>query len=124
MDVIERLPELVNNNPALIRRGRFMTDSFMIEVGTHQYLLEIRQGRIAALQKGPFVMASWTFAIRASSEVWQQFWRKVPEPGYHDIFALLRKANIRLEGNLQPLMANLLYVKLLLAAPRAVAESS
>jgi hypothetical protein len=120
--MIERLPELVNSDAALVRRGRFLTGAFMIEVGTEQYLIQICSGVIKRIEKGPFVMRSWIFAIRASEQTWGRFWQKIPQPGYHDIFALLRKAEITLEGDLQPFMANLLYIKLLLAAPRALAK--
>jgi hypothetical protein len=42
----------------------------------------------------------------------------VPPPGWHDLFALSKKGVMVLEGDLQPLMANLQYVKDLLALPR------
>jgi hypothetical protein len=42
----------------------------------------------------------------------------VPAPGYHDIFAMTKGGRARVEGNLQPLMANLRFIKDLLAAPR------
>lgn len=119
--MIEQIQMLVNNNPALVRRGRFLSATFMLEVGSEQYLIRVREGVIEAIRKGPFVMESWTFALKASTEVWQRFWQKIPEPGYHDIFALLRKAEISLAGDLRPMMANLLYIKLVLAAPRELA---
>jgi hypothetical protein len=121
--MIEQLPGLVNNDAALVRRGRFLNETFMIEVGSEQYLLRVRAGVIEHIEKGPFVMRSWTFAIRASEQTWTRFWQKIPQPGYHDIFALLRKAEITFEGDIQSLMANLLYIKLLLAAPRALATA-
>ena len=116
--MLERLGEIVNGDEALVRRGKYFSDTFMLEVGETQYLIEIRRGRIESVATGPFVMRSWTFAIRATEEVWQRFWEKLPPPGYHDIFALLRKGRIALDGELQPLMANLLYVKEVIAAPR------
>ena len=116
--MLERLGEIVNGDEALVRRGRYFSDTFMLEVGKTQYLIEIRRGRIESVETGPFVMRSWTFAIRATEEVWRKFWEKLPPPGYHDIFALLRKGRIALDGELQPLMANLLYVKEVIAAPR------
>ncbi len=120
--MIERLPELVNGDAALVRRGRYFTDTFMLEVGETQYLIHVRQGRIESVETGPFVMRAWTFALRASAEVWERFWQPLPEPGYHDIFALLRKEQIVFDGDLQPMMANLLYVKSVIAAPRALAS--
>ena len=116
--MLERLSEIVNGDEALVRRGRYFSDTFMLEVGETQYLIVVRNGRIAGVETGPFVMRSWSFAIRASGDVWQRFWEKLPDPGYHDIFALLRAGRIALDGDLQPLMANLLYVKEVIAAPR------
>ena len=116
--MLERLAEIVNGNGDLVRRGRYFSDTFMLEVGETQYLIEVLQGRIESVELGPFVMRSWTFALRATEDVWQRFWEKLPKPGYHDIFALLRQNRIVLDGDLQPMMANLLYVKEVIAAPR------
>ncbi len=122
--MFERLAEIVNGDEALVRRGRYFSDTFMVEVGETQYLFEIRRGRIESVETGPFVMRSWTFAIRATEDVWLRFWEKLPQPGYHDIFALLRHGRIALDGELQPLMANLLYVKEVIAAPRKMAAAA
>ena len=119
--MIERLPDLVNGDGALIRRGRYFTDVFMIEVGDVQYLVHVREGRIDKVERGPFVMRSWRFALRASADIWDRFWQKIPDPGSPDIFALLRKGEIVFDGDLQPMMANLLYVKAVIAAPRMLA---
>ena len=45
-------------------------------------------------------------------------WKPVPEPGWQDLFALQRRKLLTMEGDLQPLMANLLYIKDVLASPR------
>jgi hypothetical protein len=63
-------------------------------------------------------MRSWTFALRASEEAWRRFWEPVPAPGYHDLFAMKKLGVARIEGDLIPLMANLRYVKDVVAAPR------
>src|SRR5262249_10215522 len=70
---------------------------------------------------GPFVMRPWRFAIRASEASWERFWRKVPEPGWHDLFALLRRGDVAFEGGQRVLIADLMYLKLVLAAPRRLA---
>lgn len=116
--MIERLAELVNQDPAVVRWGRHMTETFMIEVGEQQYLVTVHRGLIQALEKGPFVMRPWRFAIRASRECWEKFWQKTPAPGWHDLFALLRRGEVAFEGDQRVLMAHLLYLKLVLAAPR------
>ena len=116
--MIKKLPELVNADEVLVRRGRYLSVDFMIEVGERQYIVRVREGRIAGVDSGPFVMPSWTFAVRGSAEAWERFWQPVPAPGWNDIFALRKDGRMTLDGDLQPLMANLLYVKEVLAAPR------
>ena len=116
---IEALPDLVNNDTILVHRGRYLTTTFMLEVGARQYIVNVRQGRITDITAAP-VMPSWIFALRASEAVWEKFWTAVPEPGYNDILALLSWGRMRFEGNLQPLMANLLYIKEVLARIRTV----
>lgn len=113
--MIEDLARLVNRDPAIVRWGRGMNETFMIEVGEQQYLLKVSEGKIA-VEKGPFVMRPWKFAIRASRESWEKFWQKTPAPGWHDLFALLRRGDVKFEGDQRVLMAYLLYVKLVLAA--------
>ena len=116
--MIEKLPELVNSDEVLVRRGRYLSVDFMIEVGERQYIVRVREGRIAGVDAGPFVMPSWTFAVRGSAEAWERFWEPVPAPGWNDIFALRKDGRMTLDGDLQPLMANLLYIKEVLATPR------
>ena len=115
--MIEAIAALVNADPAIVRWGRGMNATFMVEVGDAQYLLKVQDGKLA-LEKGPFVMRSWSFAIRANKESWEKFWQKTPAPGWHDLFALLRRGDIAFEGDQRLLMAYLMYVKLVLAAPR------
>jgi hypothetical protein len=116
--MIEHLAKLVNEDPAIQRWGRHMNETFMIEVGDTQYLVTVRAGRIESVEKGPFVMRAWRFAIRAKQEHWEKFWQQPPAPGWHDLFALLRRGEVRFEGDQRVLMAYLLYLKLVLASPR------
>jgi hypothetical protein len=121
---IEALPGLVNDDAALVRRGRFVSLEARIELGALSYQLVIDRGRIAALERGPFVMRAWRFAVRGSDEGWRQFWLPCPPPHGHDIFALAKSGALRIEGDLHPLMANLLYFKAVLAAPRRLGEGA
>jgi hypothetical protein len=121
-DLIERLPALVNGNPAVLRRGRYLSTDMMIEVGTTPFYLSIVQGRIESLSRGPLVMRSWSFAIRGREDAWRQFWARHPAPGFHDIFALAKFGEFHIEGDIRPLMTNLLYFKALLEAPRTLAD--
>ena len=57
-------------------------------------------------------------AARADADAWAVFWQPKPPPGFHDIMALLRQKRMRFEGRLQPMMAHLFYVKMVLEIPR------
>ncbi len=118
--MVERLPELVNSDASLLRRGRHLTTDIMIEIGSQPYYLSIDHGRVGALERGPLVMRSWSFAVRGSEAAWQTFWQPFPPPNFHDIFALAKHGAFRIEGDYRPLLTNLLYFKGLLAAPRAL----
>lgn len=120
----ERLPELVEKDPHLSRAGRPRTVEFMVEIGSTPFYLSIEEGRLKTLEKGPQLMRSWSFAIRGDAEAWLRFWQPIPEPGWHDIFALTKRGVARVEGDLHPFMANLQFIKNLLAAPRGLSRES
>lgn len=116
--VLARLPELVNGREPLVRRGRFFSGEFLVEADGVPVHVKVTEGRVEAVERGPFRMRAWRFAIRADADAWLRFWEAVPAPGYHDVIAMTRLGVARLEGDLQPLMANLRYVKEVLASPR------
>jgi len=119
--MIERIAELVNADADLVRRGRYLSTTFLIEIGDQGYLIKIIEGRIVSVTPGPFVTPNYSFALRAPRDEWELFWTKLPPPGHHDVFALFKRGKLVIEGNLHPLMANLLYLKDVLAAPRKLA---
>lgn len=95
-----------------------MTVTFLLEVGDDQHLVEVVDGRVTAVTPGPFVMPTWRFALRAPAEPWAEFWSADPPAGSHDLFALLKRRVLRVEGDLQPFMANLQWFKDVLATLR------
>ncbi|MFM9969779.1 MAG: hypothetical protein ACKVQK_15415 [Burkholderiales bacterium] len=113
-----RLPEWVNNDAALVRRGRGCSATFLLGAGSVPLYVTVAEGNIVDITRGPVLMRSWRFAIRANAEAWHRFWQPIPAPGYNDLFAMSRFGHATIEGDLQPLMANLRYVKEVLAAPR------
>lgn len=117
---MEKLEALVNADERLRHRGRHVDTRFLVEVGDVAWLVTIEAGRIASVKRGPFVMPSWTFALRASSDTWAEFWQPLPRPGFHDLLALVKRRALRIEGNLHPFMANLLYFKAVMASLRPV----
>jgi len=117
--MIEALKQRVKDDSGLVRRGRYVTTSFLLQVGETSWLISIFEGKVVSVTKGPFVMPSSSFALRAPEEEWQKFWSARPPPGSNDLMALVRRRVLKTEGNLQVFMANLRYFKEALAKLRA-----
>jgi len=113
-----RLPDLLAADTGLCRRGRWLDVDCRIDIGAEPFHLAIRQGGLAALERGPRLLRAIAFSIHGTEEAWQQHWRKVPEPGWHDLFALAKRGVASMEGDFRPLLQNLQYFKDLLALPR------
>ena len=122
--MIEHLQRLVNGDPALVRRGRWTSADMLLEIGARGYVVEIRAGRIDAIDPVEMQVSNWDFAIRGTAEAWAEFWKPHPKPRHHDLIALIREGKMRFEGDLDLLMANLLYLKLALETPRGLEAAS
>lgn len=117
---LEHLPALVNRRTALVHRGRFLRATMLVGAGSIPVYVAILDGMISEVARGPVLMRSFDFAIRAEAEAWTRFWQPMPAPGYHDLLALTRFGHATIDGDLQPLMANLRYIKDVLASPRGL----
>ncbi|WP_044541360.1 hypothetical protein [Bradyrhizobium sp. LTSP885] len=116
--MIEALRERVNGDTGLVRRGRYLSTTFLLEIGNTAWLIAIHEGRLMSVTKGPFVMPSWSFALRTSDEEWDKFSARRPPPGSNDLMALIKRRVLKAEGDLQIFMANLRYFKDALAKLR------
>ncbi|HET8577964.1 MAG TPA: hypothetical protein VFO18_12765 [Methylomirabilota bacterium] len=116
--MIERITESVNADAALIRRGRYVSLSFLLGVGEHDYLVTIERGRIVSVEPRRLATMTGRFTIRASEATWTEFWKPVPRRDHHDLWAMLAAGLAKIDGDLLPLIQNLQYFKDALAAPR------
>jgi hypothetical protein len=116
--MIDKIAKLVNADANLVRRGRFVDTTFLIAIDDAYTLVRIQEGRVIKVTPGPFITPDYSFALRASRSVWEKFWQPLPPLGFTDIFALVKQKLMRVEGDLHPFMANLLYFKDVIAAPR------
>jgi hypothetical protein len=123
--MLENLAARVNGDANLVRRGKHVNTSFLIVIDNADHIVTVAEGKIAAVTPGPFITPNYAFALRASRDAWEKLWSPVPIPGYTDIFALVKKKLLRIEGDLHPFMSNLLYFKGVIAAagqPRQPAQ--
>ena len=112
------LPRLLAADQDLLRRGRWLTVECRIDVGNEPFFLCIRDGALTSLGRGVRLMRSTAFSFRATDEAWTNYWKPMPEPGWHDLLALTKRGAASMEGDLRPLLQNLQYFKDLLALPR------
>ena len=108
----------VNAEPALVRRGRWVTLDFILGIGGDDFIISIAAGQIIGITSRRLQPQSSVFAIRASTETWHLHWQAVPPRDYHDIFAMLARGLLTIDGKLTPLMQNLQYFKDVIACLR------
>ena len=116
--MIENLADYVNNDSALVRRGRFVNCDFLVGIGNLDYIVKIEEGRVTAARLRRLNIESGLFAIRASAKIWEEFWCPMPKRDHHDLFSMMAAGLAQIDGDLLPLMQNLQYFKDLLGAPR------
>jgi hypothetical protein len=109
--MLEGLRERINEDERLVRRGRFLTTTFLLQSGETSWLVSIFEGRVVSVTRGPFVMPSSAFALRASEAEWAKFFLARPPPGSNDLMALIRRKVLKAEGDLGVFMAHLRYFK-------------
>jgi hypothetical protein len=121
LDLLGRLNALRQADDRLAAQGRLVRARLLIEADDQAAIVTIVDGTVTAIaDANGLVMPAWTFALRASQAEWAQFWEPDPRPGHHDLFALLRRKELRIDGDPYPFMSNLFYFKALLALPRVV----
>ena len=122
--MLDHLAEHVNADANLVRRGKWVNTTFLIAIDDAYHLVRVTEGRIVSIRPGPFITPNYSFALRASRESWDKLWSPKPIPGYTDIFALVKKKLLRIEGDLHPFMSNLIYFKGVLDAVRPGAKEA
>lgn len=122
-DWIEELQQRVNADAALVRRGRWLSADMMLEIGDERHLVRIREGAITGFVSLPLLAMPFDFAIIGTEEAWNEFWQPVPKPRHHDIMALIREGKMRIEGDLEKMMAHFLTLKMMLEKPRGAGEA-
>ena len=116
--MFEKLAKKNNVRLSLASMAQYLNTCFMISTIEHEYLVNIEKGIVKNVEEGPFVMPSYVFKLTAPKNEWLKFLQHTPQPGSHDIIAMLRRKVLKFEGDLHPLMSHLLYFKLLLASLR------
>ena len=124
MKSIEQWINIVNSNQKLVDNGKWLNINFTFGYGNNDYLFEINNGRILSISRRDLQTKSGIFKIHADTKSWEKHWLTIPPRDYHDIFAMLAKKIVTIDGNLIPLMQNLQYFKDIIASNRQIKTNS
>jgi hypothetical protein len=120
MKSIDEWINIVNSNKKLVDNGKWLNLIFTFGYGNNDYLFEINNGRILSINRRDLQTKSGIFKIHADTKSWEKHWLTIPPRDYHDIFAMLAKKIVTIDGNLIPLMQNLQYFKDIIASNRQI----
>ena len=123
-NLMDGLQAVVNEDASLQHWGRCVSLEFLLGVGNTDYLIRIEEGNVTGVRLRSLPIESGVFTIRAAADVWAEHWRPVPKRDYHDLFSMLSAGHAQLDGDITPLMQNLIYFKELIAAPRTIVEGA
>ena len=61
--MIDKIAGLVNADPSLVRRGRFVDTTFMIAIDYAPTLLRVQEGRVTKVTSGPLITPDYSFRL-------------------------------------------------------------
>lgn len=115
---LEAIASRLDETPHLRRIGALFSETVLIEVDGDCYYLTFHRGRIERIAQGRDRKTPWRFALRTDSDALSRFWQAFPEPGFHDIFGLVKLGRASIDGDILALVKNLRFFKEILAMPR------
>ncbi|MBN9670528.1 hypothetical protein [Roseibium aggregatum] len=112
----------LEETPHLLRLGQLFSETVLIEVDGNEYYLTFEKGHLSEVVEGPSRKTPWRFALRTDTEALRKFWEACPDPGFHDIFGLVKIGRGRIDGDILSLVKNLRFMKEVLTLARATKE--
>lgn len=122
IDTFRTIQKTLDRAEHLQRLGRLFSETVLIEVDGEEFYLSFEKGRLENVVAGPSRKTPWRFALRTDAEALAKFWQARPEPGFHDIFGLVKIGRGRIDGDILTLVKNLRFFKEVLALARVKEE--
>ena len=119
IETFRHIQSTLDETPHLLRLGRLFSETVLIEVDGDEIYLSFEKGRLVGIVPGPSRKTPWRFALRTDAQALEKFWQARPEPGFHDIFGLVKIGRGRVDGDILCLVKNLRFFKEVLTLPRA-----
>lgn len=108
---LEAMGDRLASNAHLMQLGRLLSETILIEVDGNEHYLEFDKGKLTRVVPGPSRKTPWRFALRTDQAALDAFWEPIPEPGFHDIFGLVKIGRAKIEGDILALVKNLRFFK-------------
>ena len=122
IDTFKHIQSTLEETPHLLRLGCLFSETVLIEVDASEFYLAFEKGRILSVTEGPSRRTPWRFALRTDAEALSNFWQTRPEPGFHDVFGLVKIGRGRIDGDILALVKNLRFFKEVLTLARTKEE--
>lgn len=113
--------QTIERDPEFALEAKQADFAFLLDSGEQRYVIGVDTGRIS-VTTDPSPAHAWDFAVRGTSEAWQRYIDKDPDPEYRDALGMAFQGvmsvtgdiqtRLIMEGNYRKLFANLqpLYV--------------
>ena len=116
--ILERMRLALAARPHLLRLGALFSKTVLLEVDGAEFFLFFEKGVLEKIVDGPSRCTAWCFAFRTDRAALDEFWKPLPEPGFHDIFGLVKIGRGRIDGDILTLVRNLRFFKEFMALAR------
>lgn len=123
LDRLNTMATRLNETPHLLRLGALFSETVLLQVGQDEYYLTFEKGQITDILPGPSRKTPWRFAYKTDVGALEGFWQPIPEPGFHDLFGLVKIGRARIDGDILTLVKNLRFFKEFMALGRAATET-
>jgi hypothetical protein len=124
LDIFRTIQDRLEQTPHLLRLGSLFSETVLIEVDADEYYLTFDKGHLVSVTQGPSRKTPWRFALRTDAEALSKFWQPRPEPGFHDLFGLVKIGRGRVDGDILSLVKNLRFFKEIMAIPRSLKDTA
>lgn len=122
LETFKHIQKSLETTPHLLRLGRLFSETVLIDVDGNEYYLTFEKGHIVSVVEGPSRKTPWRFALRTDADALRKFWQARPEPGFHDVFGLVKIRRGRIDGDILSLVKNLRFFKEVLTLARSKEE--
>ncbi|WP_305969205.1 MULTISPECIES: hypothetical protein [unclassified Mameliella] len=110
--------------PDLARLGRLFSETVLLRIGDDEFYLEFDRGTLARIRRGPSKKVPYRVGLLTDADAMARFWQPLPEPGFHDLFGLVKIGRAEIVGDILVLVKNLRFLKEVLALPRGQVEGA